>query len=577
MTATRHEESLEKVTRFVTVITREEIEKSGAVFVTDLLRSVPGLSVVQSGPDGRTTSVFIRGTNFTHTLVLVDNVEINSLTTGTPNLENFTTENVERIEILRGPQSVLYGSKASGGVIHIITQSKGKAGFHSNGAFEYGTDRTFNELGEIAGSEKGFSFSGSGGRLDTKGPGENDSFEDTHAAGHAKLQITDRSELEGSFQYYNGLAGIEDGSFAQDPNNWQRSREQVASAQYSTSLTEWWQQSLQYSFFHDMLLNIDPPNPGVAEAESIFKLDAGRHSLKYQSIFFIRDFDVLTAGYEFEYGEANNKSFDRVIRNHGWFLQNELTLWKIWQIVGGVRIDHHELFGETASPLVSSGVWIEKTMTKIKGSFGKGFRAPTLNELFFPGFGNPALRPEQNWGWDAGFEQFYWEKRGSFSAAYFHNSLKNLIEYDANFIPQNISRARTQGVELEHRIQFCDHLMFYTNYTYTDALDRATQKRLTRRPWHQGQLGVTYDWWKFHLSVDWFLMGTREDQTGVFGRPPREKNPGYTRLDGFLSFDLNSHFQIYFRGEDLTNDHYDEVLGFNNPVARFFVGTKAKI
>ena len=576
VTATRREIAYEKATRFVTVLTREDIEKSGAVYVTDLLRAVPGLTVTQSGPAGRTVSVFTRGTNSTHTLVLVDGVEINTLTTGTPNLENFTTENVERIEILRGPQSVLYGSKAMGGVIQIITKSKGEKGMHGSGNFEYGTHRTFNEGGEISGQWKKFSFTGTAARLDTHGPSENDGFQDTRVSGHGKVQVTDNSNLEAGFQYYNGLAGIEDGPFATDPNNWQRSREQIASTTYEISLADSWQQSVQYSFFHDMLLNIDPPNEGAGEAESKFKLDADRHHLDYQSVFFIRDFDVFTAGYEFEYGQANNKSFDRLIRNHGWFLQNELTLWKIWEIVEGVRFDRHELFGETVSPLVSSSLWIEKTLTRLKASFGKGFRAPTLNELFFPGFGNPLLQPEQNWGWDAGFEQSYWDKKGNFSVDYFHNSLKNLIEFDANFIPQNVARAKTQGIEMENQIKLYENLTFSTSYTYTNAVDEATGKRLTRRPWHQGKLSLTYDWWKFHLRGDWILVGTREDQTGVFGRPPREKNAGYTRLDALVSFDLNTWSQVYFRGENLTDDHYDEALGFDNPTARFFVGTKAK-
>ena len=186
------------------------------------------------------------------------------------------------------------------------------------------------------------------------------------------------------------------------------------------------------------------------------------------------------------------------------------------------------------------------------------------------------LRPEESWGWDAGFEQFYWGKKGSLSVAYFHHSIKNLIEFDANFIPQNLARAKTQGVELEHQVKLCKNLTFSTVYTYTDAEDRATHKRLTRRPWHQGRLGLTYTFWKFNLSATWVLVGTREDQTGISGRPPREKNPGYTRLDALLTFDLNKWVQIYFRGENLTDDHYQEVLGFNNPTAKFFVGTKAR-
>ena len=119
-------------------------------------------------------------------------------------------------------------------------------------------------------------------------------------------------------------------------------------------------------------------------------------------------------------------------------------------------------------------------------------------------------------------------------------------------------------------------LEFSTRYTYLNAIDTDTGKRLIRRPWHSGRASVNYRLWKFRLNFDWVWVGMREDRTGASARPPREKNPGYTRLDAMLSFDLNNHFQVYFRSEDLTHDHYQEVLGFDNPAARFFVGTKAK-
>lgn len=582
VTATRREISVEKTTRFVTVLTREEIEKSGAVFVTDLLRALPGVTVAQSGPLGRTVGIFVRGMNANQTLLMVDGVEINSPTTGTAELADLTTENIvsveniERIEILRGPQSTLYGSEAMAGVINIVTKA-GRKPFGAEGRFEYGTNETFYEAGVMEGQWKKFSYSGSGSRLDTQGPGENDGFQDTRATGHAKINVTENSNLDVAFHFYNALVGIDDGGFLQDPNRWQRSREQILNSVYTFAPFDWWEQSVKYSFFHDMLFSVDPPDPGTTQTQSRFKLDTDRHTFEWQHNFFLGDFDVLTAGYEFEHARSNNKTFDRIIRNHGWYLQNELTLWENWMIVGGVRIDRNDFFGTETSPLVSSGYWFEKTQTKLKASFGRGFRAPTLNELFFPGFGNPNLLSEESWGWDAGFEQYFWDKKASLSAAYFHNSIKNLILFTGRpLMAQNIARARTQGVELEFKVTPIEHLEFRTNYNYLDAVDTGDGKRLIRRPWHSGRLGLSYSFWKFQLNLDWVLVGTREDRTGSTGRPPREKNPGYTRLDALLTFDLNRWVQFYFRGENLTNDHYDEVIGFNNPTARLFAGTKAR-
>lgn len=582
VTATRREMPVEKSTRFATVLTREDIEKSGAVFVVDLLRALPGITVTQSGPLGRTVGLFVRGMNSNQTLVMIDGVQINSLTTGQAELADLTTENIvsveniERIEILRGPQSTLYGPDAMAGVINIVTKA-GKRPFGGEARFEYGTHQSFYEAGVLEGQWKNFSYSGSGSRLDTEGPGENDGFENSRAGGHAKLDVGDQSHLDVAFHFYNALAGIEDGVFQLDPNRWQKAREQILSTVYTISPFESWHQSLKYSFFHDMLFSVDPPNEGTTQASSQFKLDMDRHTFEWQNDFYIGDLDVVTAGYEFEHGRGNNKSFDRIIRNHGWFLQNELTLWEKWTTVTGIRVDENQFFGTEPSPEISTAYEFQKTRTRLKGSFGRGIRAPTLNDLFFPNFGNPDLLVEKSWGWDAGFEQPFLEKKASFGAAYFHNSVENLIQFTG--IPlraQNIDKARTQGVELESKYTPNENFEWRVNYTYLDAVDTGTGKRLIRRPWHSGRLGFSYRFWKCHLNVDWALIGDREDRTAISGRPPREKNPGYTRLDATLTFDLNKWTQFYLRGENLTNDHYDEVLGFDNPSTRLFAGTKAR-
>ena len=127
-------------------------------------------------------------------------------------------------------------------------------------------------------------------------------------------------------------------------------------------------------------------------------------------------------------------------------------------------------------------------------------------------------------------------------------------------------------MELETKLAPIPHLELRANYTYLHAIDADTHKRLTRRPWHSGRAGLSYSFWKCQLNLDWVFVGDREETA----RGPREKNHGYTRLDALLILDLNSYFQVYFRGENLTNDHYDEALGFDNPSTRLFVGTKAR-
>lgn len=575
VTATRREMAVEKSTRSVTVITREEIEKSGKVFLLDLLRGVPGVTVVQLGTFGREANVLIRGMNKESTLVMMDGVQINNSNQALAALQHITTANIERIEIIRGTQSVLYGADAVGGMIHIITKPEDRKGLHGGGRFEYGTYETFYEEGNFSGATEKLSLSGATGRLDTDGLSENDGYENTTARVHGKLHVTDNSDLDMAFHHFNSIVGIEQGAFNVDPNANSRSNQQIVNTKYTVSLTEWWQQHVQYSLFHDNGLSVNPRDlPGSGADESaLFKINSNRHTFEYQSDFYIQDFDVLTVGYEFEHSNVVSKSsgkFDRLTRNHGWFAQNELTLWEIWTLVAGVRLDDHELYGFEASPLFSTGLRIAKTSTKLKGSFGRGFRAPTFNQLFSPisNFGNPNLVSETSWNWDAGLEQFYWDQRGSLSAMYFDNRTKNLI-LNSTTPASQVGRVRSQGIELEHRIRLWEGLYFDMNYTYTHSINIETEKRLARVPRHQGKFGLSYDYKRLHFSGNWIWVGSREDSGAV-------RLDEYTRMDLALFYDLTKFAQIYGRIDNATNDQYYEARGFDMPHTSFSVGTKAE-
>lgn len=572
VTAMRREIPVEKATRAVTVITRKEIERSGKTFVLDLLRGVPGVMVTQSGGFGRESNVFIRGLNKESTLVMLDGVQINNPNQQLSSLEHLTTANVEQIEIVRGTQSVLYGADAVGGVINIITRRDAEKGMHGGAHSSFGTYQTFYEGGNLSGAGDRYSFNAAGSRMDSDGLSDNDDYENTTASFSGRLNVTENSDLDVAFHHYNSITGLEQGAFNVDPNAKGRSNQQVVNTKYTVSLKEWWQQSVKYSLFHDAGINTNPRDlPGSGADESaLFKINSNRHTFEYQSNFYIKDFDVLTMGYEYEYTRTESKSsalYDRLVRNHGWFTQNELTLWKIWTIVTGIRIDDHELYGVQAAPLVSTGLWIAKTGTKLKGSFGRGFRSPTFNQLFSPisGFGNPNLLPETSWNWDGGFEQFYWGERGSFSAMYFDNRVKNLI---VNTFPaSNVGRVRSQGVEIEHRIRLWKDLYFNTSYTYTHSINRDTQKRILRVPRHMGKFGLSYDFWRFHFTGDWIWVGSREDSGA-------NRMDEYTRLDMALFYDLSKYLQLYARVDNATNDQYYEARGFDTLHTAFYTGIK---
>jgi vitamin B12 transporter len=574
ISATRRDTPVEDITRSATVITRPEIERSGKVFLLDLLRGVSGVHVVQLGTYGRETQVHIRGLNKESTLIMMDGVQITNPNQQLAALQHLTTANIEQIEIIRGPQSVLYGADAAGGMINIVTRKETNKGIHGSGQFQYGTFDTFYEEGQLSEVGEKFAVSAAGGRMDSDGLAENDDYENTTASVRAKVNLTENSEWDTTFHHFNSITGIDDGfvsgNFRTDPNRNTRANQQVLNSRYTVSTAEWWDQYVQYSLFHDFSFSNDPRNPDVftgADPESFLSINSNRHTFEYQSNFHIQDFDELTVGYEFEHSTIYSTNYTRQTRNHGWFAQNELTLWDIWTIVGGARIDSHELYGTEVSPLVSTGLWIAKTMTKLKASYGKAFRSPTFNQLFFPNFGDPNLQPETSWSWDAGFEQFYWDERASFSMMYFDSKSRNLIQNLA--LATNIGSARSRGIEFEHKIEIFKDLYFFTNYTYTDSFDRSTRKRLLRVPRHMGKFGLTYDYQRFHFTGDWVWVGSREDSAAT-------RLDEYTRLDMNMAFDLTDFFQLFGRIDNATDDRYQEGRGFNMPFTTFTIGTKGK-
>jgi vitamin B12 transporter len=251
-----------------------------------------------------------------------------------------------------------------------------------------------------------------------------------------------------------------------------------------------------------------------------------------------------------------------------------------------VRVDDNNTYGNDVNPKFSISYHLKETNTKFKANYGKGFRGPTLNELFFPNFGNPTLDPEESESHDVGIEQYLFEDKLFFGVTYFKNRYSNLIQaVDTGgfvFRARNIGMVRTEGVEAEIIIKPFKGLTMRGTFTRLHTRDEL-KKELIRQPSKQGSVTINYNFLdKFNLNIDDTIVGSsREGRDGGGIAPPNRPvirtNDGYYKLDVAFTYDYSKHFQVYSRIENITNQNFDEILGFRAPGARFFFGAKLRM
>ncbi len=586
VTATRNAQPLSQVGLPVTVINRKQIEQEGSVQALDVLRSVPGLTVVRSGARGRTTSLFLRGANANQTLFLVDGMPYSSPTTGFFDVTNLMLEDIERVEVIKGPQSDLYGSRAMGGVINIITRSGRKGRPKIEGRFEYGSEYSFYENGTVSGGIGPADYFANISRLDSdvgvaKRRLENDHYQDMNITGKIGVQLPLDGRLDTSYRFISGYSPIDDGAFRNDVNRWNKTKDNVVTTIFTLNPFTWLTETVKASYFDERLLSVDPADPATAQKEGRFKLDVQNYTLDWQNTIRPFESNTLIGGYQFEVQRADNRTFDRIIRTGGLYIQDQQSFFDRLFITAGARLEDNSAFGNSLDPKVSAAFLLKETKTKFKASFGTGFRTPTMNELFFPNFGNPNLQPEENREFDWGFEQQLPFFNSTISLDMYHSHYKNLIQAvrgPGGFLAQNTGKATMDGFELTYTATPIPGFLDVTGYwAYLMTKDKnIAGGELVRRPKNSGGVTANFHYKRLNLNVDATFVGNRKDRTFVFGRPPVEINKGYALVNLMLSYDLFQSWQIYGRAENITDADYDEVLGFQSSGALFFGGVKMK-
>jgi len=604
VTATRLETPSREVASSTTVITAQDIRNGQQRTVVDVLRSVPALDVVRSGATGQTTSVFIRGAKSEHTLVLIDGVEVNDPITPARSFDfaNLSTDDIERIEIIRGPQSTLYGSDAIGGVINIITKKgKGKPRFFAS--IEGGSFETYRERIGLSGGNDFANICLSISRTDTDGISaaaeddgnrEEDGYANTSISTRFGLTPSEDFSVDFTFRYIASKADIDNfgGAFGDDPNNILDTKQVFLRAQADLiMLDDLWEQTIGLSVStHDRRNDndIDPAHP-VDLVRSSF--ESQLTAFDWQHSFYLHENNVVTFGLEAEEEEGQSDFYsesafgpfsstfgEETARTYGYYAQDQIKFQDRLFTTLGVRVDEHSRFGSEVTYRIAPAYLIEDTGTKFKATYGTGFKAPTLFQLFSD-FGNTDLDPETSEGWDVGIDQQLMDKKATVGVTYFHNEFDDLIDFDfVTSTYKNVSQAKSKGIEAFASARPTKQVTVGASYTYTDTEDETTGEDLLRRAKHKFAFDVNY---RFHekgsIDCEVVYVGERTDVNPSTWPASRVELDDYTLVNLAGSCSVTDNLEVFGRIENLTDEDYEEVKGFGTPGVAGYVGVKLSL
>lgn len=580
ITATRDPQELKNVGNSITVITAEDIANRQLFSAADMLRTVPGVDVVSSGGLGRQTSVFIRGAASDQTLVIIDGVEMNDPSSpgNGYDFSELMTDDIERIEILRGSQSTLYGSNAIGGVINIITKKGAGSGNYAFTA-EGGSFGTYRVKGSANGSSDLVNYNLAVSHLFTQGfsaadeelPGnsEDDSYKNTTVSTSLGIKPSDNFNLNWSLRYTDGESELDNcgGPFCDNLFRTTEVQQLNTALKGVLSLFDgFWAQSLNLAYSYTNRVNVDgSPTAFIPYSET----DGNRFKLTWQNNLLFNDNNTLSFGIEDEEDWMDTNEISQRSQNTlGVYAQDQISFADLSYTTLGIRYDHNNRFGGEVTGKVSQLFVIEATGTRLKGSFGSGFKAPSLFQLYAPAdpffgpIGNPDLQPETSLGWDIGFEQTLWHEQILFGASYFDIDFEDLIVFRSTGY-ENLETAESRGVESFLEINPFQGLLIKANYTYTHTRDDSTGQEQLRRPAHKGNVELNYQYNdKAMFNLNMLIVGSRDDMDFSSFPFNRVELPGYVTVNLAGHYNLTHFLQAFVRIDNIFDKQYQEVLGY---------------
>jgi len=589
VTATRLPQALNKTLADTSVLNEQEIRKSGAPDVITLLRSLAGVEVVQTGGMGSVSSTFMRGTNSNQLLVLIDGVRVNSATAGTTALEHIMLDSVERIEVVRGNVSSLYGSEAIGGVIQIFTkQGHGDPALNVSAGFgSYGTQR---ESAGVSGAVDNTSFRVNAGHIKTDGvsainpqllPGanpNNNGYDNNTLDAQIKYAFNADHALSASVLSTRGNSSYDvNGTFQNLPTDTHNSIENLDkySLALEDQLNDMWHSQVRLSQGVD-------DNHSYLNGVQSSQFQTRTNQLTWQNNLNIADGQQLSLSAEL-LGQTvlSDTLFTQITRNVNSVLVGYTGEYGAQQVQLNLRQDNYSDFGATNTGLLGYGVAFADSW-RATASISNAFKAPTFNDMYYPfqnyGFGytysgNPNLQPERSVNKEVGLH--YSANSQQVHLVYFDNHIHNLIV--GNGLPAltyiNINQAQITGQELSYAGDFgSSHLK--ANMTFQNPRDTATGLVLARRAKEFGSVAATHDIAAWNLGVEVRNSGARQDayyNTNTFTNTTVTL-PSYSLLNLTSSYTIDKRINVTARVDNLTNRNYSEAYGYNTLGRTLFVG-----
>ncbi len=588
ISASRSKVPLEEVAGALTIITRDEIENRNAVYVSEVLQSVPGLNVSQSGGAGALTQVRLRGAEANQVLVLIDGIEANDPANGSEfNFAHLALANIERIEVLRGPQSSLWGSDALSGVINIIT-TRGTYGKSLRVKNSYGSeDNVEGGLNFLAGTDR-FDISMGGYYIDSEGiniasnGNERDGYDNTTLNFSTSYQLYENTEIGLIARHTNANNEFDPGlpvdGFGETDT------EQI----YGRSFLHF--NLFSGSWAHQLEAAItDTSNDNDDEFFGRSKTSATKEKYSYQTSIRVPDFMKLSVNQSlvlalereqerFEQKGASFPGFDpnqrQKITNYGNVLEYRARMFEDVILSAAYRHDNNDEFDDQNTYRIGINYLFPVSNSKVYVTRATGAKNPTFTELF--GFapnnfiGNPNLKPEKSESWEVGLGRSFYNDALYIEAAVFVEDL--IDEIQTIFLPtfqstviNNDSRSDRDGVEISVHSQVNDDLSITGSYTYVDANEpdsSGTRRTEIRRPKNQwsGLLDYSFPGRRMHLNVNIDYVGDRRDID--FGTGNRVSLDKYTRVDLGLSYQANKSVKMFLQLKNLLDEEYEDVFGF---------------
>jgi vitamin B12 transporter len=572
VTATKTEKSPHDVTQSVTVITGDEIQRSSAETVAEAVKYASSVDIREYGSRGAISSVSLRGAGYQQVLVLLDGKRLNSASAGGYDLSSLSVplENIERIEIVRGSSSALYGADAVGGVVHIITKkpvdtsisingTRGPHGYEASGA-------------GLSGRSDAIYYVLSGGKERSHGERENSAYDQVTAGIKLGYDLSAASSIEASMDYLDKELDVPGHIQFPTPLAQQTNKNMIYGLRYKVMFSKELDANVNV-YETEEKLTYQNPDPIFPEDSRHKSITSGAEA---QINWLVNTWNIFSVGAEAREDKlASSDAGDHRASLSAVYIQDEISAGEMVILVLGGRNDSHSVYGDQFSPRASVRIIDPETHTILRASAGESFRAPTLNDLYWPdttfSAGNPALRPETAEEYEYGVEQLL-GKGSMIKFTNFYRKVTDMIEWqpdaDFKFSPVNIGKARIEGFEAEARVVYA-MVTFLINYTDINPVNELTGEKIYSVP--HVQFGGS-----LHLALD------EETRLSFDGRrvkhyvPDGEEKWDYYTVDGKITGNLFSNksgkADIFIGMKNMFNRKYETVQGYPMPGPEVYGG-----